>query len=331
MIEHVKDQMAKGTWVTYRPEIKIMDCTVRDGGLINDHNFDDGFVKAVYKTCVEAGIDAMEIGYKADKKIFAPSQHGKWKYCDEDDIRRIVGDNPTDLQIAVMADAERTDYHTDILPKADSIIDIVRVATYIHQIPVALEMIKDAADKGYRVTVNLMAISTVQERELYEALEIFAQSPVCAIFVVDSFGAFYSEQIRDLTIAFLKAVEGKGIEIGIHAHNNQMLAYANTLEALIVGANRLDATINGMGRGAGNCPLELLVGFLKNPHYRLRPILECIERHLAPLRETMTWGYDLPYMITGQLNQHPREAMRFLESGEPGSIVGFFDSVTEQI
>ena len=105
-MEHVKDEMAKGTWLTYRPEIKILDCTVRDGGLINDHQFDDGTVKAVYDTCVAAGIDAMEFGYKADKKIFAPTQFGKWKHCDEDTLRRIVDDNPTDMKISVMADAE---------------------------------------------------------------------------------------------------------------------------------------------------------------------------------------------------------------------------------
>jgi 4-hydroxy 2-oxovalerate aldolase len=70
-MEHIRDAMAKGTWLTYRPEIKIMDCTIRDGGLINDHGFDDGFVKSIYDTCVAAGIDAMEFGYKADRQIFA--------------------------------------------------------------------------------------------------------------------------------------------------------------------------------------------------------------------------------------------------------------------
>ena len=139
--EHIKDQLAKGTWLTYRPEIKIMDCTIRVGGLINSHQFSDEFVHAVYQTCVAAGIDAMEIGYKTDRKIVVPSQFGDWKFCDEDAIRRIVGDNPTELKISVMADAERTDYHTDILPKEHSVIDIVRVATYIHQIPTALDMI----------------------------------------------------------------------------------------------------------------------------------------------------------------------------------------------
>ncbi|MCM8759781.1 MAG: nucleoid-structuring protein H-NS, partial [Candidatus Omnitrophica bacterium] len=119
----------QGDWVTYRPDIKVLDCTIRDGGLMNDHKFDHEFVKAVYKTCVEAGIDYMELGYKASKKIFAPTQFGPWKFCDEDDIRRIVGENDTPLKLSVMADAERTDYHEDILPKKDSVIDLVRVAT----------------------------------------------------------------------------------------------------------------------------------------------------------------------------------------------------------
>jgi 4-hydroxy 2-oxovalerate aldolase len=331
-MEHIKDQLAKGTWLTYRPEIQIMDCTVRDGGLINDHQFDNEFVKAVYNTCVASGIDAMEFGYKADKKIFARTKHGDWKYCDEDSLRRIVNDNHTDLKLSVMADAERTDYHSDIVPKDQSVIDIVRVATYIHQIPAAVDMIKDAYDKGYRVTANLMAVSTIQERELCEALDILSNTPICALFVVDSFGAYYSEQIRDVALTFLRAVEGKNIEIGIHAHNNQMLAYANTLEALIVGANRLDATINGMGRGAGNCPLELLLGFLKNPRYQLRPVLECIRDVFMPLEAngSMEWGYKIPYMITGQMNQHPRAAINWRAGKTPDDLVAFYDHIIEE-
>ncbi|MHB9130329.1 MAG: aldolase catalytic domain-containing protein [Armatimonadota bacterium] len=330
--EHIKDQLAKGTWLTYRPEIKIMDCTIRDGGLINNHLFDDGFAKAVYQTCVAAGIDAMEFGYKTDKKIVVPSQFGDWKFCDEDALRRIVDDNPTELKLAVMTDAERTDYHTDILPKSESVIDIVRVATYIHQIPTALDMIKDAHDKGYRVTVNLMAVSTIQERELEEALQVLATSPVCAIYIVDSFGAYYSEQIRDITHMFMAAVEGTGIEVGIHAHNNQMLAYANTLEALIIGANRLDATINGMGRGAGNCQLELLLGFLKNPKFQLRPVLECVRDYFVPLEKKgeFEWGYRIPYMITGQMNQHPRSAIKVRAGETPDDYVAFYDQMIEE-
>ena len=327
---HEKDKHAKGTWVTYRPDIKVLDCTVRDGGLINDHMFEDGFVKAIYDADVEAGIDYMEMGYKADKKIFAPDQYGAWKYCTEDDIRRIVGDNPTPLKLGAMADAERTDYHNDILPKDQSVLDCIRVACYIHQIPLAIDMVKDAHDKGYEVVLQLMAISVVQDRELDDALEAIVTTPVDALYLVDSFGALYSEQIRDLTLTYLRALEGTGKEVGVHCHNNQQLAYANTIEALIVGANRLDATMNGVGRGAGNCPIELLIGFLKNPKFQLRPILKCIQETVLPLDGQMEWGYRVPYMITGQLNQHPRAAIKMRAGKEPDDYVGFYDQVVEE-
>ena len=191
----LKYASAKGDWITYRPEIKVLDCTIRDGGLMNDHKFDEKVVKAVYDACVEAGVDYAEVGYKSSKKIYATTQFGAWKYCDEDDIRKIVGENKTPLKLAVMADAERTDYHEDILPKDKSVLDMIRVATYIHQIPVAVDMIKDAHEKGYEVTCNLMAISTVEEAALDQALEVLAETPASTIVVVDSFGSLYSEQV----------------------------------------------------------------------------------------------------------------------------------------
>jgi len=317
-------------WVSYRPEIRVLDCTIRDGGLMNDHVFDDETIKAIYTACVEAGIDYMELGYKASKKIFAPSKYGPWKFCDEDTIRRIVGENDTPLKLSVMADAERTDYHEDILPSDQSVLDMIRVATYIHQIPTALDMIKDAHDKGYETTVNLMAISTVQERELDEVLEILVKSEVGTIYLVDSFGALYSEQIRYLIQKYLRYAESAGKQVGIHTHNNQQLAYANTIEAIIQGANRVDGTMAGLGRGAGNCPLELLLGFLHNPKFRLRPILQCIQQHVEPLRDELHWGFDIPYMITGMLNRHPRPAIEFNASKDRGDVVKFFDTIIEE-
>ena len=241
----------------------------------------------------------------------------------------MVGDDPQ-IKLTVMADAERTDYHTDILPKDQSVLHCIRVASYIHQIPAAIDMIKDATDKGYETTMNLMAVSTVQDRELDDALGALAKSPVGTIYLVDSFGSMYSEQVRDLALNYLQAVDGTGKQIGIHAHNNQQLAYANTLEALIVGANRLDVTINGMGRGAGNCSLELLLGFLRNPKFRLRPVLECIEKVFTPLWKKMDWGYSIPYMITGMLNQHPRAAIKVREGDHPDDIVAFYDQMVEE-
>ncbi len=331
MSEHVKSETDSAEqWVTYRPGIKILDCTVRDGGLINDHQFDDALVKAVYEADVAAGVDYIEFGYKSSKAIYAPSKFGPWKFCDEDDIRRIVGDNDTELKISVMADAERTDYHTDILPRDRSVIDCVRVACYIHQIPLAIDMVKDAHDKGYETMLQLMAVSVVNTHEIESALEIVAHSPAAGVYLVDSFGALYSEQIRDLTQLYVKAMAGTGKDVGIHAHNNQQLAFANTIEAIICGANRVDATMAGIGRGAGNCPMELIMGFLHNPKFKMRPILECTQNHFVPLKTTMDWGYSIPYAITGQLNQHPRTAIQWREGGSPDDYVGFYDQVVEE-
>jgi 4-hydroxy 2-oxovalerate aldolase len=318
-----------GRWISYRPELKVLDCTIRDGGLMNNHKFDDQVVKAVYSACVASGIDYMELGYKASRKIIVPGEHGAWKYCTEDDMRRIVSDNPTSLKLTVMADAERTDYHEDILPKNQSVIDMVRVATYISQIPTALEMVKDAHDKGYETTVNLMAVSTVQEYELNEGLEMLARSETKAIYVVDSFGTLYSEQVEHLVRKYLSYCKAAGKEVGMHAHNNLQLGFANTIEAIVLGANMLDATMAGLGRGAGNCPMELLIGFLHNPKYDLLPILRCVQDTIEPLRSKLMWGFDLPYMLTGFLNQHPRSAIKFKESESRGDIVDFYNQIWE--
>jgi 4-hydroxy 2-oxovalerate aldolase len=318
----------KGTLLSYRPDIKVMDCTIRDGGLVNNFFFEDDFVKAVYEANIEAGVDYMEIGYKASNKILSPDKFGKWKFCSENDIRRVIGDNDTPLKISVMADAGRTDYHTDILPKEESVIDMIRIATYVYQLPEAVDMIKDAHDKGYETTVNLMAISQINEREINEALEILTSTEVDTIYLVDSFGSLYPEQIRCLAATYLKYAETQGKQIGIHAHNNQQLAFANTIEALVLGASYLDSTISGFGRGAGNCPTELLLGFLKNPKYNIRPLLKFIETEIIPLKSKLKWGYDLPYMLTGQLNQHPKLAIEFLDEDRT-DYANLFDDLTE--
>ena len=320
----------KGSWLTFRPDIKVLDCSIRDGGLMNNSCFEDKFVKAVYDTCVAAGVDYMELGYKGSRRIYSPQEFGCWKFCAEDDVRRIVGDAPSGVKLSVMADVDRTDYHDDIPPKAQSVIDMYRVATYIHQIPAAVEMIQAIHQQGYETTVNLMAISVVQEQELDEALELLCRTEVDVIYLVDSYGSLYSEEIQALTRKYRQHAEIVGKKIGIHTHNNQQLAYANTIEALILGASFLDVTLGGLGRGAGNCPTELLLGFLKNPKYHLRPVVQCLRDHIVPLREKIAWGYDIPYMLTGQRNLHPRSAMAFLDGEQRTDYVKFFDSLSEQ-
>ena len=160
----------KGNLMTVRTDVKVLDATIRDGGLVNGFYFTDEFVNELYRTNVKAGVDYMEFGYKASKDMFDVNKFGKWKFCDEDDIRAIVGDNNSDLKISVMADVGRCDYKKDIIDRKDSVIDMVRVATYINTMPAAIHMIEDAKEKGYEVTCNIMAISNAQEADLDTAL-----------------------------------------------------------------------------------------------------------------------------------------------------------------
>ncbi len=302
-----------GTLVSYRPDIKVVDCTLRDGGLVNNFRFSEEFVKDLYNANIKAGVDYMEFGYKASKEVFDPKDFGLWKFCDEDAIRKIVGENNTELKISVMSDVGRTDYKNDIIDRKDSVIDLIRTACYIHQIPTAIEMIEDAKLKGYETTVNIMAVSKVNDDDLDNGLELLAKSGVDTIYLVDSFGTFYPEQITRLTEKYMNIATKYNKTIGIHAHNNQQLAFANTIEALRNGASFLDATVSGMGRGAGNCFMESLLGFLKNPKYNLVPIMDLVEKHMANIKaEGNVWGYDIPYLLTGVLNSHPRTAISFI-------------------
>ena len=306
----------KGNLLSFRPDIKVLDATIRDGGLVNDFRFTDEFIKNLYKANVKAGVDYMEFGYKASKEMFDVNKFGKWKFCDDKDIRAVVGDNKTDMKIAVMADVGRCDFKKDILNKKDSPVDLVRVATYINTIPAAIEMIEDCTRKGYETTVNIMAISKSNETDLDAALELLGQSSVGTIYLVDSYGSLYPEQARRLADKYLEAAAKYNKKVGIHAHNNQQLAFANTAEVIIMGVSYLDATVSGMGRGCGNCPSELLLGFLKNPKYNINPILNFVEKQIVPLRESgVTWGYDVPYLLTGILNQHPKSAIQFMKEG----------------
>ena len=329
-LEHKPEIIEKvGTPLTFRPDVRVLDCTIRDGGLVNNFGFTDEMVRALYLALGEAGVDYMEVGYKASKKIFAPEKFGKWKFCTEEDMRRVVGDLPDGPKISVMADADRTDYHTDFLPKGDSVVDMIRIATYIHQLPTALDMIKDASDKGYETAINLMAASTVSEHELEEAIGIFADSDVDVIYLVDSFGSFYSEITRSYVTRYLGPTRRSGKILGIHAHNNQQLAFANTIEALIMGTSYLDTTVYGLGRGAGNCHTELMLGFLRNPKYHVRPLLKVIDDYVAPLKKVERWGFDIPYMITGQMNLHPQPAIKYTNHPD-GTFTDFYDRLLEE-
>jgi 4-hydroxy 2-oxovalerate aldolase len=266
----------------------------------------------------------MEIGYKNSKRLFSTEEFGKWKFCDEDDIKKVIDGIPSKTKLSIMVDVDRVDLD-DVLAKKDSVVSMVRVAAYVKDIDKAIYLVNHFSDKGYETTVNIMAISRALDNELTEALhQLKEECKTPVIYVVDSNGALYQESVEFLVKKFKSILKNKAI--GMHAHNNQQLAFANTIEAVIHDANYVDGSIYGLGRAAGNCPTELLLGFLKNPKFDIRPILDVISKEFIPLREKLEWGYVIPYAITGILDEHPRTAMALRESGDKEGYRKFYES-----
>ncbi len=310
----------------YREQIKVLDCTIRDGGLINNHYFTDEFVREAYKALSKSGIDYMEFGYRNSKELFPTKDYGAWKYCDDEKIREIIDGIESNLKISIMVDAHRVKEQT-FAPAHESPVDLIRVATYVKDIDKAIDLANRVKNLGYEVSVNIMAISKENEFALVEALDQLAQTNVDVVCVVDSFGALYCEQIEYLVKLYKNHLPGK--EIGIHAHNNQQLAFSNTIEGIIHNANYVDGSLFGIGRGPGNCCLELLVGFLKNPKFNLSPILKFIQDQMLPLRKEIEWGYILPYMVTGMLNEHPRAAIAYRQTDDKDKYAEFYEQLLE--
>ncbi|MDD5109359.1 MAG: aldolase catalytic domain-containing protein [Candidatus Omnitrophica bacterium] len=313
----------------FREKIKVLDCTIRDGGLMNNHDFDLRFVREVYKALSEAGIDYMEIGYKNSRRLFNPKEFGKWKFCDDQDIKKVIEGIQSRTKISVMVDVDRVDID-DVLPKKDSPVDMVRVATYVKDVDKAIFLANHFTDKGYETAVNIMAISRALDNELTESLQQLEKECKAKIInIVDSFGSLYQETTEFLIKKAKSILKTK--EIGMHAHNNQQLAFANTIEAIIHDANYVDTTIFGLGRAAGNCPTELILGFLKNPKYDIRPILDVISKELIPLQKKIEWGYFIPYAITGILDEHPRSAIALRESDKKENYREFYEKLVGEV
>lgn len=267
----------------------------------------------------------MEIGYKNSKKLFSPKEYGKWKFCDDDDIKRVIEGVESNTKISVMVDVDRVDVD-DVLPAKDSVVKMIRVASYVKDIDKAINLVNHFAGKGYETTVNIMAISKALDNELNECLnQLERECKAGVVYIVDSYGALYQETTEFL----IKKAKGilKTKEVGIHAHNNQQLAFGNTIEAIIHDANFVDGTVYGLGRAAGNCPLELILGFLKNPKFDIRPVLDLISKEFVPLREKMEWGYIIPYAITGILDEHPRAAMALRDTDKKENYREFYEGL----
>ncbi|OGV35215.1 MAG: nucleoid-structuring protein H-NS [Lentisphaerae bacterium GWF2_45_14] len=310
----------------FNKNVKVIDCTIRDGGLINKWQFSKEMVRGVYKALSDAGIDYMELGYRASTKMFPPGEFGPWRFTTDEDVLEIIDGVKSDMKLGVMVDIGRVE-PDDIKPADESPVKFIRVATYVKDIDKAIWLANHVHEKGYESFINVMAISTVNDYTLMNALkQVEAESHVSAVNVVDSYGSLYPVEVSHLTGLFRTALKTKGV--GFHGHNNLQLGFANTIQAVHDGAAFCDATISGIGRAAGNCPLELLMAWLKNPRYSLDPVLQVIQDIFVDLRNKIEWGYLVPYMITGVLNEHPRIGIAMRNTEDKDKYADFFRKLT---
>lgn len=291
-------------------QIKVLDCTLRDGGYYNNWDFNENLARESVAALNKSGIDIIEIGYKS----LAKGQfYGLFKYCTESQLE-FLKDNK-DVEYAFMLDAKEfvQNDKLDVIalkkcvkPKRDSLFSWCRVATYYNTIHQASEIVKILNEMGYRTTINLMAMSLLSEDEFIDALQIISETPLDVFYFADSFGSFKPSDIFSYVQLIRKYYQGP---IGLHTHDNQGLAFANTLAAIEAGVEYIDGTFTGMGRGAGNLKLEqlLLHLYFKLNREDLNPfaLLDVINNYFIPLQNYYGWGWDFNYMLSGIKNIHP--------------------------
>jgi len=293
---------------------QILDCTIRDGGYLNNWQFDKILVRETYRAVSKAGIDIIEIGFRGMDKNFDRKKYGLWRFSDEDILRETI--NGIDgASLALMADFGKIDID-DFAKAKDSVVDMVRVAAHKDDLPDAVKLLEQIKEKGYQVSLNAMGYSNYTNSEKKKIIELLKKSNIDFIYVVDSYGSMFPGELKAV---FEPLLEIPKIKVGFHSHNSLQMAFANTLEAIRCGVHIVDSTFYGMGRGAGNLPTEIIVLYMKllgKKKYNVTPILNCIDAYFLPLRKEIEWGYQLPFMLSGMYKCHSNYAKALVEYRE---------------
>lgn len=307
--------------------MKIIDCSIRDGGHINKWHFNEDIVKASYFAASKAQVDYFEIGYKNDEKIIGLGPFG---YCNEKYIKNLFK-SLTDTKLLCMIDAGK--YTGYKIPKCSPQLTPfsgIRIAAYPYEAKIAIDLIESIYKKGYEVFFQLMAWSEWTEKDI-EIIHKWKNKKILkAIYFADSFGSYIPEDIKK-HIDKLKNLGFKNI--GFHSHNNQQMAFANSLVAIKNGASYIDASVYGLGRGAGNLPIEILLNYLQlkgSSKYNVVPYFDLIDRFYIKLKEEIHWGYSLNTLLSGSRNIHPYYVDELLKNYTVEEIWNSLDLIKEK-
>lgn len=282
--------------------IELLDCTLRDGSYIVNGDFGADVIRGILRKLDAARMDIIECGWLKD----APHKEGSAYYHVPADVRSYLPEHRKSRSIyTVMIDWDR--YDLDALPeRAEGTVDAIRMVFPHGKHTEALTLAEKITSKGYMLflqAANTLAYSNDELRKLADAVN---RSGAVSLSIVDTFGAMYPEDL-DRIFKVLDTELSSTIRLGFHSHNNQQLSFALCMRFLQLGEKGarglvVDASLCGMGRGAGNATTELVANYLNRSYsgnYDLNEILDAIDLYLVRLKDAYEWGYSIPYFIAG--------------------------------
>jgi 4-hydroxy 2-oxovalerate aldolase len=287
--------------------VKLLDCTLRDGGFVNDWKFGRSTMRAIYGCVASAGIDIIELGFIDGRRTFDEDRSIQ---PNTDDFTHIFSNRQSSEIMRVGMIDFGTCPIENISERENSIFDGIRVIFKKKDIDEALIFCKKIKDKGYELFIQPVSITSYLDSEMLLLIQKVNEISPYAFSIVDTYGLMHREKL----FGFFYLIDNnlrKGICIGFHSHNNFQLAYSNSIELLNIKTDRtivLDGSCYGIGKGAGNANTELLALFLNencNKNYDLNYILEAIDVNVMPIYQQHYWGYSMNYFLAAANDCHP--------------------------
>lgn len=296
-------------------ELKLLDCTLRDGGYVNDWEFGHDNMVNLFERLVDAGIDIIEIGFIDDRR---PYDYNRSIMPDTASAKKIYGLlDRKESMIVGMIDYGTCDL-TNIQPCSESFLDGIRVIFKKHLRREAIRFCAELVKLGYKTFVQLVSVTSYSDEEMLDLINLANEIKPYAVSMVDTYGLMHQNNLKhyyDLLDNYLDPT----IALGYHAHNNFQMGYANCIELLSSNTERMlvvDGSIYGMGKSAGNAPLELIAMHMNQcygKNYHISQILEAIDTSISSFYKPATWGYNMFYFLAAYNDCHPNYVSYLME------------------
>lgn len=288
--------------------IKVLDCTLRDGGYCNNWQFGQKNIRTILKKLVSSGIDIIECGFLTEKCKY---DENCTLFNSIDELKTLLPKKHGKTTFVLMANFGEYDFSK--LSFCDGTVDGIRVAFHKKDMDMALSDCKIIAEKGYKVFIQPMVSLCYSDNEFLDLIYKSNEIKPYAFYIVDSFGAMKRKDLTRLFYIVEHNLDEK-IKIGFHSHNNMQLAYSNAQKLIDIQTLRdiiIDASVYGMGRGAGNLNTELFTDCLnecRGAKYDIKPLLGIIDESLSFFYQQKKWGYSLPNYLSALYSAHPNYA-----------------------